>query len=90
MHRTSCYMGNTDSHVASLLGMTFLKMHRAQKMGGQGRPFRRHSHFQLSTLSQGVSAMSFLTHQNNDLLWLSSSLLDGQAVRPASPPVWAA
>mgnify|MGYP002545603798 CR=1 FL=1 len=25
--------------------------------------------------------MSFLTRQNNDLLWLSSSLLDGQAVR---------
>ena len=25
--------------------------------------------------------MSFLTHQNNDLLWLSSSLLDGQPVR---------
>lgn len=25
--------------------------------------------------------MSFLTHQNNGLLWLSSSLLDGQPVR---------
>ena len=25
--------------------------------------------------------MSFLTHQNNSLLWLSSSLLDGQPVR---------
>ena len=25
--------------------------------------------------------MSFLTHQNNDLLWLSSSLLDGESVR---------
>ena len=25
--------------------------------------------------------MSFLTHQNNDLLWLSSSLLDGAPVR---------
>ena len=28
--------------------------------------------------------MSFLTHQNNGLLWLSSSLLDGQ---PASREV---